>query len=63
MPWSPLWDYGGRAMAAQLDAKSIAFEQLPCQSLCPHAPIARIEFDDGHNTGIYTFTQLSNEIL
>ncbi len=23
----------------------------------------RIEFDDGHNTGLYTFTQLYNEIL
>jgi len=23
----------------------------------------RIEFDDGHNTGIYTFTQLRNEIV
>ncbi len=23
----------------------------------------RIEFDDGHNTGLYTFTQLRNEIV
>jgi len=23
----------------------------------------RIEFDDGHNTGLYTFSQLRNEIL
>jgi len=45
-------DYGGRAMADQLDVKSIAFEQLPCQSLCPHAPIARIDNEILHHTNL-----------
>jgi len=43
-------DYGGRAMAEQLVERSIAFDQLQCQSLCPHAPIARVDDKVLHHT-------------
>ncbi len=45
-------DYGGRAMAQQLKDKSINFDPLPCQSLCPHAPIARVDGKVLHHTNI-----------
>jgi len=36
-------DYGGRALAEQLTDSGIQVERLDCQSLCPHAPIVRID--------------------
>jgi len=34
-------DYGGKALAKKLRAEGYSVEALPCQSLCPHGPIAR----------------------
>jgi len=36
-------DYGGRELAENLNLKGVAFEVLDCQSLCPHAPVVRID--------------------
>jgi len=36
-------DYGGRALAEQFMQAGISFEKLDCQSLCPHAPVVRVD--------------------
>jgi len=36
-------DYGGRALAAELSQRNIEIEALDCQSLCPYAPIVRLQ--------------------
>ncbi|MBL4775932.1 MAG: (2Fe-2S) ferredoxin domain-containing protein [Mariprofundus sp.] len=36
-------DYGGRALAGTLAARGFQCEVLDCQSLCPYAPIVRID--------------------
>ena len=36
-------DYGGRALAEILAARGLAYEILDCQSLCPDAPIVRLD--------------------
>jgi len=36
-------DYGGKALAEQLEAANIPFEILDCQSLCPHSPVVRVD--------------------
>jgi len=35
-------DCGGRALAAELRERGVRVEVLDCQSLCPHAPVARL---------------------
>ncbi|WP_147434063.1 hypothetical protein [Mariprofundus sp. EBB-1] len=45
-------DYGGRAMGEALMDRSISFDPLPCQSLCPHAPIARVDGKVLHHTNL-----------
>jgi len=35
-------DYGGRDMATALREQGMDVKVLACQSLCPHAPVARI---------------------
>jgi len=36
-------DYGGKALAAELDNMTIAYAVIPCRSLCPHAPVVFID--------------------
>ena len=36
-------DYGGRELAAEWHDQGVRVEVLPCQSLCPHAPIVRVD--------------------
>jgi len=36
-------DYGGKELAAALRLQGVGFEILACQSLCPHAPVVRID--------------------
>lgn len=36
-------DVGGKALAEKLEALHIAFDIIPCQSLCSYAPTAKVE--------------------
>lgn len=35
-------DYGGKANADALRERGILVQELPCQSLCQHAPVAKV---------------------
>ncbi|MDX8405474.1 MAG: (2Fe-2S) ferredoxin domain-containing protein [Mariprofundus sp.] len=52
-------DYGGRKMAAALQQQGIEVIELPCQSLCLHAPVARV---DGIAKLKATTAQLQNDL-
>jgi len=45
-------DYGGKVLAEMLMDSSIVFDRLPCQSMCPQAPIARVDGEVLHHTNI-----------
>ena len=34
---------GGKVLAEALKAMHIPFKMMPCQSLCPHAPVGKID--------------------
>jgi len=46
-------DYGGRVLVEALLSDGVACEQMDCQSLCPDAPIVRIDGAVVHRANIF----------